>query len=192
MPTAPVPSKSLLTAKAGPLPVWAWGAGGLGAAWLWSKHVANQTATSTTTTGTAGAAEPTTGAPYYVIENNLPPMSGGTPSAPVPSPTGQPPTSGPPSTTPSPPTNQNPAPVPRPTPTPTPAPVVHSGATTYRVQSGDTLTSIATKARVPGGAAALWAYQLDPKNNSAQQIATLRQRGPSSLFPGETIRIPPH
>jgi LysM repeat protein len=60
------------------------------------------------------------------------------------------------------------------------------------VVSGDSLSKIASEFHIPGGWQALWAYQLDPKNNPASQIATLKSRGPNLLFAGETIRIPAH
>lgn len=65
-----------------------------------------------------------------------------------------------------------------------------TGEGTYRVAAGDTLSSIAARFKIPGGWQELWQYNLNPANNSAQQIATLQQRGPDRLNTGETIRYP--
>jgi LysM repeat protein len=226
----PVPSKNFLTSKAGPFPVWGWGAGGLAAAYAYSRYKANKsaaaaakssTSTSAYVPGAGAVGQPATGAPTFLIENNLPPDAPvpSTPSTPVTQPTGgsTPPVTTPTGSSPQPPTNQPPPPPPQPAPTPLPVmappgvwhpppqpppaapppppappPRQQVPAHTYRVQHGDTLSKIAAANNIPGGWQALWAYQLDPRNNPPQQIATLKARGPNLLFAGETIRIPAH
>jgi nucleoid-associated protein YgaU len=127
-----------------------------------------------------------------------PPSTKPSPPTTTPLPVDKPPTNKPPAPPVSPgpvshPSAPPPVTAPKP-PTPTPvqipgAPHV-TGETTYRAQAGDTLSSIAAKYKIPGGWQALWAYNLNPANNSAQQIATLKQRGPNLIYSGETIRVP--
>jgi hypothetical protein len=100
-----VPSEELLTTKAGPLPIWAWGVIGLGLAYAYSRYKANKASTAAAATQTAAtsAGEPSTGAPYYVIENNgLGGVGGGGGSNPV-SPPSTAPVVSPPGTSPNPP-----------------------------------------------------------------------------------------
>jgi LysM repeat protein len=191
------PSSSLLMRKWGPLPVWVWGGIGLGAAYLYSKHKAAATATSSTV---AGAAQPSTTTPDFVIENNLPAGGWGSPSQVIVSPPA-PVTVTPPGTTPSPPVLQGghppqgpggpisatpptaaPAPAPPAAPTPRPGPIQ------YKVVHGDNLSTIA--ARYHTTWQSLWSYNTAPGNRPASTIATLLQRGPNLLYAGETILIP--
>lgn len=128
------PSENFLVSKAGPLPVWGWGAVGLGAAYGWSRYKANKAAKNNPPTpqqpgagtGTYGAGEPVTGQPTYLIENNIPgfgliPSAPQPPSTPVTVPsTPAPPAVTPPSTTPQPPVAAPPPPPPGPPPPPPP------------------------------------------------------------------------
>lgn len=70
------PSKSFLTKKAGPIPVWGWGLGGVGLAYAYSRYTASKASTASTTASTT-ASEPASGSPYFLIENNEPGLIGG-------------------------------------------------------------------------------------------------------------------
>jgi len=204
MPVAP--SKDFLTQKAGILPVWGWGAIGLGAAYAYSRYKANQAAAqgNGTTSTTNAAGESTASAPQFIIENQEPnnPSSISVPvtvnnPAPVPVTT-------PPGTTTQPPTNQPPlqgqpvgspvGPVPVGAPPTTTAPAKPTAPaapkyTVYKVQSGDTLSSIAAKYHTTWQA--LWSFNTgssSPRTASAK--ATLLKRGPNLLYSGEEIYIP--
>lgn len=195
------PSENFLTSKAGPLPVWGWGAVGLGAAYAYSRYRAGKSAqasASTATSATGAAGEPVSGQPTYVIENNIPGVYG-SPTQPVTTPgTPAPPVVTPPGTNPTPPVTPPVTPphpvdfppvhmpgggVPVHAPTPTPRSPV-----TYRVVAGDSLSKIAAQYKVPGGWQALFAYNTDPKNNAA--AATFKRQGPNLLYAGQTIHIP--
>ena len=188
------PSSNFLTSKAGPLPVWGWGAIGLGAAYAWSRHQAskNAQAQAQTSPQTAASGQPVSGQPTYLIENNIPGF--GYPSAPVTTPgTPAPPVVTPPGTTPQPPVTP---------PHPVDFPPVHlpgggvpvhanpgpKSPINYRVMPGDSLSKIAAQYKVPGGWQALFAYNTDPKNNAA--AATFKRQGPNLLYAGQTIHIP--
>jgi len=188
------PSENFLTSKAGPLPVWGWGAIGLGAAYAWSRHQANKNAQSSQTSPqTAASGQPVTGQPTYLIENNIPGNYYTGPSQPVTTPgTPAPPVVTPPGTTPQPPVTP-PHPVDFPPGHPPVGQPVHANPggkspITYRVMPGDSLSKIAAQYKVPGGWQALFAYNTDPKNNAA--AATFKRQGPNLLYAGQTIHIP--
>lgn len=195
----PTPSKSLLTSKAGPLPVWGWALAALGLAYAYSRRKANQAAQTSSTTA-AAAAQPGTGAPYYVIENNMPPVSGG-PSAPVIN-TQPPPVTTPPGTGAKPPVvngGKPPAGVQGPVPVrlPTPAPV--SSKPTYqshKVVNGDSYSKIAADYHVPNqGAVPAWEvlynYNIGPSSpHSPAARAELQRQGKDLIYPGQTVYIP--
>lgn len=203
-----VPSENFLVSKAGPLPVWGWGAVGLGVAYGWSRYKANKAAKNNPsadagTSGgqfTYGAGQPVSGAPTYLIENNIPGF-GSVPSTPVVTPpTPTPPVVTPPSTTPTPPTTappsqpsgavpgqavQSPGPIQAP-----PAPHVPriTGSTTHRVMAGDSYSKIASEYHLPGGWQQLYAYNTNPQYNSA--YATFARQGPNLLYANQTIHVP--
>lgn len=195
----PTPSKSLLTRKAGPLPVWGWALAGLGAAYAYSRHKANQAAQTSSTTA-AAAAQPGAGAPYYVIENNLPAEGG--PSAPVTNVTPGPPVTSPPGTGPQPPVvNGGKPPVQpgsvAPVKAPVPAPV--SSKPTYQkhtVVTGDSYSKIAAEYHVPNqGATPAWEvlynYNIGPSSpHSPSARAELQHQGKDLIYPGQTVYIP--
>ncbi len=193
---------ALLQRKALGMPVWLLALFGLGAAWAIAKYrsdKASTTAASTTAASTTAAdAEGQAVAPQFVIENNLPtessPASTTPPGTPAPPVTSAPPTTTPPGTTAAPPVVTKAPPVTTPPKTPpktttpkTPAPA----AIEVRVQPRDTLTSIAAKYGVKGGAAELYTYNTTPGVRDASAIATIKQRGPNLLEVGEEILIPP-
>lgn len=60
----------------------------------------------------------------------------------------------------------------------------------YRARKGDTFSSIAAKYKVPGGASALYQYQLTTPLHSADAKATIKQRGIDLIEVGELIVIP--
>jgi len=197
------PPTGLLTQKKGPLPVWAWAGLGLAGAYAYSRYKAGKTSSSTstaTTAGTAAVGEPAGTPPDFVIENNLPGAPASIPAAPAGAPTpstpitpGTPlPVVTPPNTVPWPPILVKPPVPPTPAPpgkAPSPAPPpVHRGPLSYVVVTGDNLSSIAAKHGT--SASALYAYNTTPGNRPAATIATLKQRGPDLIFPGETILIP--
>ncbi len=193
----PTPSKSLLVKKAGPLPVWGWALAVLALAYAYSRHKANQAAQTPTTTA---AAEPGAGAPYYVIENNMPPVNAG-PSAPVVN-TQPPPVTTPPGTGAHPPLHGGRPPAgghpPVLThPAPTPAPV--SSKPTYQkhtVVQGDSYSKIAAAYHVPNqGATPAWEvlynYNIGPSSPHSQQArAELQKQGQNLIYPGQIIYIP--
>lgn len=206
-------SEDFLTKKAGPLPVYAWAGIGLGAAWLYAKYKAGKTATATAATAsdTSAAAEPATGAPYYVIENNLPATGGtGTPVT-----TGTTTTTTPPGTTPQPPTTTPitppiqggnpprgpggpvlapptpPATPPVGTPVKSPTPPKATAPQTYKVQSGDTLWGIAQKFLGNGANyTKIWAYNT-PAARKAAGLPPVQGNNPNLIYPGEVFLIPP-
>lgn len=203
MPVAP--SSDFLTQKAGILPVWGWGAIGLGAAYGYSRYKANQAAAQGNgTTGTTNAAgESTAAAPQFIIENNEPgwgsvsvPVTVNNP-APVPVTTPPGTGTGPPVTIqggnpphrpgpplpvggPTPPANPKPPPPGKPAPK---APVA------YKVQHGDNLSTIAAKYHTTWQA--LWSFNTGAQSpHSAQARAELLKQGPNRIYSGQTIYIP--
>lgn len=194
----PTPSKSLLTKKAGPLPVWGWALAGLGLAYAYSRHKATQAAATSSTTA-AAAAQPGAGAPYYVIENNMPPDLG--PSAPVIN-TAPPPVTTPPGTGAKPPVvngGKPPVQVGSPTPVKAPVPTPVSSKPTYQkhtVVSGDSYSKIAAAYHVPNqGATPAWEvlynYNIGPSSPHSQQArAELQKQGKDLIYPGQIIYIP--
>lgn len=187
MAEAATPSGSLLTTKWFHLPVWLWAIIGLGVAWGIAKWRASK-ATAAASTADAGTADTTAAnssesqdtAPEFIIENNMP-ATVGTPSAPVATPTSPAaPVVTPPSTTPTPPVTTK--------PTPAPVKAKPKAPIKYVVKSGDNLTTIAKKYGTT--AAALFTFNTTPGNRPAATIATLKKRGPSLIYAGETILIP--
>ncbi len=182
---------NLLTTKWGPLPVWAWAGIALALAYLYSKYKASTSTASSTaaSTGTGDDSSETDAvAPQFVIENNMPAASvGTTASTPVTTPAQPtpPPVVTPPGKTPAPPTTTKPPTTPPKKTTPAPK------ATDYTVKAGDTLTSIAAKYKVKGGAEELYTYNTTPGVRDASAIATIKKRGPNLLEVGEEILIPP-
>jgi hypothetical protein len=176
-------------------------AGALGVVFAYSRYKASKAAAAnaTSTTGAAAAGEPAGTAPDFIIENNIPSYNGH--SAPVPTPVAAPPAVTPPGTSPTPPVNTPPisglplpvTPAPGPIkpvttpPAPLPAPA-KKAPISYKVISGDTLSSIAAKYHTT--AAALYTYNTTPGVRPAATIATLKQRGPNLIYSGETILIP--
>lgn len=202
MPVAP--SSEFLTQKAGVLPVWGWGALGLGAAYAYSRYQANKAGQGTATTATTDAAgQSTSSAPQFIIENNEPPGGWGSVSVPVnitspaPVPVTTPPGTGtgPPVTTPPPPSHpiqggqppsQGPPQSSKPTPAPKPAP---KAPIAYKVQHGDNLSTIAAKYHTT--AAALFSYNTGPQSpHSPQARAELLKQGKNLIYAGQTIYIP--
>lgn len=198
---------NLLSKKWGPAPVWVYALLGLVAAWLYSKYKSSSAAASTATTDTTGTGETTATAPEFIIENNEPVATSGTPSAPVTTPVSTPPVVTPPGKTPAPPVSSKPAPPPgtgspvQANPIKSPLPPVKGTpvspikgtpakkpAISYRVVAGDTLSSIAAKYHTT--AAALYAYNTTPGVRPASTIATLKKRGPNLIYSGETILVP--
>lgn len=202
MPVAP--SSDFLTQKAGILPIWGWGAVGLGVAYGYSRYKANKAGQGNATTDTTSAAgESTSSAPQFIIENNEPSGGWGSVSVPVtvnnpaPVPVTTPPGTGtgPPTTTPpiqggNPPHRPGPpVKVGGPTP-PAPAPKpVAKPPVAYKVQHGDNLSSIAAKYHTTWQA--LWSFNTGAQSpHSAQAKATLLKQGPDLLYAGQTIYIP--
>lgn len=210
----PTPSKSLLTSKKGPFPVWGWALGLLALAYFYSRYKANKTAApaNTAATGTGTAGEPATGAPQYIIENNLPPS----PSAPV-TVTMPPPVATPPGTAPQPPTNApppvqsggaidqggtathpvTPTPAPKPPPAPAPAPAPRPvSKPPHTVVPGDSYSKIAQEngVQASGNTPAwqvLYNYNIGPNSpHSAAARAKLQSQGPNLIYSGQTIYIP--
>jgi len=209
MPVAP--NKDFLLSKAGPIPVWGWGALGLVGAYAYSKYKSNQSASqgNGTTATTNAAGESTASAPEFIIENNEPwglsstsssATVNITPSPPVPvtTPPGtnpQPPTNQPPLQGGNPPRGGGPFPVTPPAkpptkpPTKTPPKPAAPKYTVYKVQHGDNLSTIAAKYHTTWQA--LWSFNTgsnSPRDASAK--ATLLKRGPNLLYAGEEIYIP--
>lgn len=189
------PSKDFLERKAGPLPVWAWGAIGLVLAYLYSKYRAGKTATKTPAASTTPtpAGEPAAGAPYFVITDS-PTYTG---SAPVAPPTGTtPPSTTPPGTSGSPPTNTPPPPITITGPSGPPpipggnaiAPASPSTKATYTVAAGDTLSKIAAKYGTTWQA--IWSYNLTPGVRPAATQAKLQAQGPNLIYAGQQFLIP--
>lgn len=201
MPVA-APSEDFLTRKWGPMPVWAWGGLGLGGAYAVARWRASKNAQSQQ--GTGAAAQPASGGPEYVIENNLPWATA--PSSPVNvTVTGSPPVIGQPATGPHPPipptgpggpinqggTAGNPG-TPGRTPPPPPRSAGPSSPTPHMVVAGDTLTKIAEESGYGADWQAIWNYNIGPSSpQSAQAKAVLVRQTPNRIYPGQTIYIPP-
>lgn len=192
MAEVPTVNGSFLTQKAGPLPVWLWGTIGLVGAYLVFKHnqAKNPTPASTASTSTTDSTGDNT-VPDYVsqtyttVTNNIPPTGPATP-APVPTtPSG--PTAPPVAKPPAPPVVSKPIPGKPPTP-----PVKKAAPIAYKVKKGDTLSSIAKAHGYGADWQAIWNFNISSAGGRpASTIATLKQRGPNTLFSGETILIPP-
>lgn len=200
----PTGAGALMTSKWGPAPVWLWAAGGLVLAWVFAKYrdlksaaSGNQDQANTANATGDYASEGQAVAPQFIIENNMPQDYNPAPPA----------TPGPPTTTPS-----------QPVKTPLPQPIVTGPGTTtkppvvakpvpkppatskkpplqYKVVHGDSLSSIAAKHKNPATGKPftwqeLWTFNTTPGNRPASTISTLKQRGPNTLFAGETILIP--
>lgn len=195
MPVAP--SSDFLTQKAGILPVWGWGAIGLGAAYGYSRYKANQAAAqgNGTTATTNAAGESTAAAPQFIIENQEPgwgsvsvPVNITTPGpVPVTTPPGT--GTGPPITSPpiqggNPPHGPGgPVPVSGPTKPAAKPPIA------YKVQHGDNLSTIAAKYHTT--ATALFSYNTGASSpHSASARAQLLKQGPNLIYAGQTIYIP--
>lgn len=178
--------KDLLQQKWGPLPVWVWALAGLAAAWLFAKYRANKTASSSSATAT-NAQQDQAVAPQWIINEGGPTTTVNVPSAPVATSPGQPP----PVTTPPGTGNHPPIKGGNPPKGPKPPVPVKAQPQVYRVQPGDTLTSIANRFQVPGGAQALFQYQLASPLRTAQAKAEIRTRGIDHLVQNEEILIPP-
>jgi LysM repeat protein len=185
---APAPSKSLLTSKWGPFPVWVYGLAGLIAAWLVAKWRASQSekkgASQADTADLADTAETEQVAPQFIIENNMPAGVGAptTPSAPITTPPVPPPTTTLPGKLPNPPGTTPPKPPAKKPPAKKKEPLE------YKVKHNDTLSAIAKKHHTT--TAALWTFNITPGNRPANTIKTLKARGPNLLYAGETILIP--
>lgn len=176
-----------LKAKFGPLPIWAWAGLGTVLLALFLMHRKAKASTSDTTSAAADQANSNLGSAAELANMfeiaGLMPYQGGdvyvnttTTTAP------------PPATT---------------TPTPVGGGSTTGGSTggtttssgppkpaaTYRVKSGDTLTSIAKKYGV--SESNLWAYNITKGVRPAATIATLKARGQDLLFSNEEILIPP-
>ena len=183
MADAATPSGGLIKQKWGPLPVWGWGLLVLGLAWGYSKYKSSKASaaatvdTAATSPTDSGESEAT--APQFIIENNMP--QGSTPvTVPVGPST---PVVTPPGTAPGPPVS---------TPVPTPpkkvTPPAKKPPIKYVVKRGDNLSTIAEKYKTT--AAKLFTYNTTPGVRPASTIATLKSRGPSLVYAGETILIP--
>lgn len=194
MPEVQGGERSLLVQRWGPAPVWLWGLGLLAVAWLYAKwrdgHNAKSQAQTDAASNAGGdyAAEGQNVSPQFVIMNNIPPTiyptpgPGGAPSTPVGSNPATPVVSPPGKSAQPPVVAKPPLPVSEHNPTKPPIP--------YRWQAGDTLAKLAARYKVPGGAEALWNFNVTPGVRDAATIAVLRKRTPGGLIPGETILIP--
>lgn len=173
--------------KAGPLPMWGWGGILLGGALLYSlvqrsrqAKTADDTSSQPTDTSTVPSDQvPDFISQVYTTVNNTPtPTATPPPATTLPAPVTNPPVA-PPKTTTAP---RTPAPV-------TGPPKVAAKATSYKVKTGDTLSSIAKKYGTTWQA--LFTYNTTPGVRPADTIKTLKARGPNLLYSGETILIPP-
>lgn len=171
--------------KLGPLPAWGWGAILLAAALLWSLGQSRAQEKDTADTGTEVQTVPSDQVPDFISQvysttiNNLPaPTAGTSPKPPptntLPKPVDAPPVSPPKQTTPAAPAK--------------PKPAAPKKPISYKVKSGDTLSSIAKKYGTTWQK--LWAYNTKAGVRPADTIKTLKARGPNLLYSGETILIP--
>lgn len=178
----------------GPMPMWAWMAIILGIAVAYSSFKKNKTAKSGaaagTTTSATGAVQAADQTPPFIIQNytDVPAPNVTTPvTLSVTEPAPQPVPAG--AAAPPPPPPATPAAVPLRSGPPRVAPAAHKPIE-YRVKPGDTLSGIAAKYHVPGGANALYQYQIGPSPHSAQAKAVIRQRGKNLIYSNELIYIP--
>ena len=138
--------------------------------------------------------QPPIGGPYRLIQGATPPpVPTPTPSPepepqPEPSPAPEPRPIAPPDAG-IPPSFIAPAPAPLPMPAPTPPPT-SSGLNlfTYRVQPGDSYSSIASKFNVAGGAQGLYNINTNPQYNAA--YLTFQRQGIGLLYVNQTIHVP--
>lgn len=181
--------------KAGPLPLWGWGALLLGGALVYALVKQRQASSSSDTSSNTG--DPTSEVPSDQVPDFISQVYSTTnitnqPPAPPPTTTTTTPPASPPKTTvsASPPATKVPT-------TPPPQTSVSPPKTTttkpkapisYKVKSGDTLSSIAKKYGTTWQA--LWTYNTTSGNRPADTIKTLKSRGPDLLYSGETILIP--
>lgn len=182
------------------LPVWGWGAVVLVAAYVWAQYRAKTAAAqgngSTSTTNAAG--ESTAAAPQFIIENNEPWNSGNSYSAPVVTSSPPVPVTTSSGTTTTPPTSipvqgGKPPVAAGPAGPATPAAATTSGTpkgTTYTVQAGDSLWSIAQK-ELGNGAdyMQIWTYNQVAANRG--NLPKVVGSSPSLIYPGEIFVIPP-
>lgn len=168
----------------------------------WALYRQRQAASAATSTSLTGATTPSSGTnaqytPPYVIQTdvneapvNVTDNTPVTVNNPAPRPRRpRRPAPPPPPGAPSPPPSAPPT---------TPAPVQTKpsapGFRVYRVKPGDNLTTIARDEKVfqtsPNPGLALYNYQLTPGLRSAQDQATIKQRGPNLIFSNEEIYIP--
>jgi nucleoid-associated protein YgaU len=191
---------SFWTRKAGPMPIWGWGAAGLGAALAYSSYRRNKAAQNAPAAQTQSGAATAPGdqsAPFVFI------LPGQT--TPAPPQTGRPhPPHEPPTTPPvvTPPTNWG-APPPPPsqpgggfttvtTPPPPPPPPPPPQTRTYTIQSGDTLWGIATRFL---GSGVRWTDIYNANRGVIEQVANQHRGGAGSdnghwIYPGTSIVIP--
>jgi len=185
---------NFLTRKLGPMPMYGW-MGGLLAVLIGVSLYKNKSSTAATaaaTDSTSTDTVPSDQVPDYITQvYNTVNATTGQPATTTAPPTTTPVTPKPPTT---PPVNpvKAPTPVKKPTPVtvkkPAPTPVKAKTPISYKVQHGDTLTSIAKKYGTTWQA--LWTYNTTSGVRPAATIATLKQRGPNLLYSGETILIP--
>jgi len=171
-----------LTTPIGPLPLWGWMGIVLALVVLYSQWRKNKAAAKPASTATP-ATSTTDQTPPFIIQNytqTTPGPAGATGPA---GPTGATGPAGGPSIGPT---------------VPSPLPPVHAPVTVkpmaYRVKPGDTLDKIASANHVAGGGQTLFEYNIGTgpfsAHRSAQDIATLKQRGPNLLYSNEVIYIP--
>lgn len=168
--------RGMLTRKVGPLPVWAWGGLGLGAAlavasWRRSKGGAgNEGAAAPGVDDGVLDALPETLQPIYVDADQY------TITLPeVPPGGGRPPTSPAPETPPAPPT--------------APAKTPPKPRAEYRAKKGDTLEAIAKKYGLTWQA--LFRYNTTPGVRPADTIQIIKNRGPKDIHVDSLWLIPP-
>lgn len=184
---------SVFKRQIGPMPMWAWMAIVLGLAVAYASYKRNKTAkagAAAGTTGATGAVQTADQTPPFIIQNytDVPAPNVTTPvTLSVTEPAPQPVPAG--AAAPPPPPPATPAAVPLRSGPPRVAPAAHKPVQ-YRVKPGDTLSGIAAKYHVAGGANALYQYQIGPSPHSAQAKAEIRQRGKNLIFPNELIYIP--
>lgn len=173
-------AENFLTRKVGPMPMWVWMGGAVLVLLIFSVYRNNQaanTANSAAASSTTDSTVPADQVPDYINQIyttvNTPPVNVTTGA-----PAGTPTSTTPPVTTPT----RGGSPTPPPPRRPVSAPM------SYTVKHGDTLSSIASRYGTTWQA--LWTYNTTSGNRPASTIATLKKRGPSLLYAGETILIP--
>lgn len=192
-------TKSFVTQKLGPLPVWVYGLTGLAAAVLYSQWKKNKAAaTPTDDPGLVNGVRLVGGdqTPPLVFQNystdvntfNWAPPGGGRPHPPSPAPVPAPLPIGIPEATPPPAT---PAPRPAPTPAPSPAPAP-SGQWVTVAKWGNpapwnsTLWGIAQHFG-RGGSSTNWLYIWNAPQNAAEKA---RRKDPKLIQPGDRLWVP--